>query len=148
MSDSPLDRVRERVLLLTSGARLGQFVSAGIVGAATDNLSLYLLVEFGDLGPVPAKVIAWELAIVVIFTINERWTFRRYGAAGARPLGRRFLRSNVVRFGGFLVTLSVLAALVYGFSVWYLAANVIGIGVGFVVNYVCESLYTWKVHEG
>lgn len=146
MSDSFLNLVRTWGKALLSSARIGQFVSVGAVGAAADNAALYALVDFGGLDPVVAKVIAWEIAIVVIFSINERWTFSSYGATGVRALGRRFLRSNAVRFGGFLVTLGVLAALVRGFGVWYLAANVIGIGVGFFVNYVCESLYTWKVH--
>ena len=48
---------------------------------------------------------------------------------------------------GFLVTLAVLAVLVRRFDVWYVTANVVGIGVGFFVNYTCESLYTWQVHQ-
>lgn len=147
MSDSLRSFVRTRLSTLLSRQRFGQFASVGLVGATVDNLALVLLVELTVLGPVPAKVIAWELAIVTIFVINERWTFAAYGRPGARALGRRFLRSNVVRSAGFLVTLSVLAALVYGAGVWYLAANVVGIGVGFFVNYTCESLYTWKVHH-
>ena len=147
MSDSLLEAVQMRLRALVDPTRFGQFAGVGFAGAAVDNVVLFLLVELTVLGPVVAKVIAWELAIVVIFVINERWTFANYGQVGPRALGRRFLRSNGVRFGGFLVTLSVLAILVYGFDVWYMAANVIGIGVGFFVNYTCESLYTWKVHR-
>jgi len=147
MSDSPLEAIRMRLRALADPTRLGQFAGVGLTGATVDNVALFVLVELTVLGPVVAKVIAWELAIVIIFAINERWTFAAHGAVGPRALGRRFVRSNAVRFGGFLVTLSVLAILVYGFDVWYMAANVIGIGVGFVVNYTCESLYTWKVHR-
>lgn len=147
MTDSFVELLRARLRVLHSTARLGQFVAVGFVGATVDNLTLFTLVEFTVLGPVLAKLIAWELGIVVIFAINERWTFSDYGGDGARALGYRFLRSNAVRVGGFLVTLTVLAALVYGFGVWYLAANVIGIAVGFVVNYTLESLYTWKIHR-
>ena len=147
MSDSLLEAVQMRLRALADPTRFGQFAGVGFAGATVDNVALFVLVELTVLGPVVAKVIAWELAIVVIFAINERWTFANYGQVGLRALGRRFLRSNAVRFGGFLVTLSVLAILVYGFDVWYMAANVIGIGVGFFVNYTCESLYTWKVHR-
>ncbi len=148
MSDSFADVIRGRLTVLFSKSRFGQFASVGAVGALVDNLVLVALVESATLGPVAAKAISWELGIAVIFAINERWTFATFGESGTRALARRFLRSNVVRFGGFLVTLAVLAALVYGFAVWYVAANVIGIGVGFFVNYVCESLYTWQVHRG
>lgn len=147
MSKSILELCRARLSALGSGTRFGQFASVGFVGAAVDNIVLFTLVEFTVLGPVPAKVLSWEFAIVVIFVINERWTFASYGQAGLGPLGYRFLRSNVVRLGGLLVTLSVLLVLVYGFGVWYLTANVVGIGVGFFVNYSLESLYTWRVQH-
>ncbi|MCU4973353.1 GtrA family protein [Halobacteria archaeon AArc-m2/3/4] len=146
MSESFLETVRTRLEALYS-VRLGQFASVGLVGAAVDNLALFALVELTVLGPVVAKVIAWELAIIVIFVINERWTFSDFGSTDVDAIGRRFLRSNVVRAGGFLVTLSVLTGLVYGFGVWYMAANVVGIGVGFFVNYSLESLYTWQVQH-
>ncbi|NGM69760.1 GtrA family protein [Natronolimnobius sp. AArcel1] len=137
-----------RLRALRSRSRFTQFAGVGLVGATVDNVVLFALVELTVLGPVMAKVISWELAIMVIFAINERWTFSSYGEMGVRPLGRRFLRSNAVRFAGFLVTLTVLAILYYQFGVWYMAANVIGMGVGFFVNYTCESLYTWEVHQG
>ncbi|THE62730.1 GtrA family protein [Salinadaptatus halalkaliphilus] len=146
MSDSLLEAIQTRSRALRSPKRFGQFAGVGIAGATVDNVVLVALVELTVLGPVVAKAISWELSIVVIFLINERWTFSNYGRLGARAFGRRFLRSNAVRFGGFLVTLSVLTILVYGFGVWYLAANLVGLALGFVVNYTCESLYTWKVH--
>jgi putative flippase GtrA len=147
MSGSLLDALRSRFRALLSATRFTQFAGVGLVGATVDNATLFLLVELTFLGPVVAKVIAWELAIAVIFVVNERWTFASHGKGGPRALARRFLRSNMVRFAGFLVTLSVLAGLYYGFGIWYMAANVIGMGIGFFVNYTCESLYTWKVHR-
>lgn len=148
MIDSILEALRLRFRALWSRSRVGQFVGVGLVGAVVDTLGLYLLVELTALGPVVGKAVSWELSIVVIFVINEWWTFASYGEMTPRALGRRFLRSNAVRFAGFLVTLAVLAMLVRWFDVWYLIANAAGIGVGFFVNYTCESLYTWKVHQG
>ncbi|ELY43007.1 GtrA family protein [Natronorubrum tibetense GA33] len=147
MSGSLSEAIRTRFRALCSTARFSQFAGVGIVGAAVDNLVLVLLVELTSLGPVGAKIISWELSIVVIFAVNERWTFSEYGAMTPRALGKRFARSNAVRFAGFLVTLSVLAVLTIGFGIWYLAANLIGVAIGFFVNYTCESLYTWKVHQ-
>ncbi|WP_306056756.1 GtrA family protein [Natronococcus wangiae] len=147
MSRSPVDAIRTRFRALLSTTRFTQFAGVGLVGATVDNAVLFLLVELTFLGPVVAKIVAWELAIAVIFAINERWTFASHGRVGPRALGRRFLRSNVVRFAGFLVTLAVLSVLVYWFDVWYVAANVVGMAIGFFVNYTCESLYTWKVHR-
>lgn len=137
-----------RLRALLSTARFGLFVGVGFVGAAVDILVLYLLVETTPLGFRLAKVLSWECSIAVIFVINEWWTFANYGKTGLRALGKRFVRSNAVRFAGFLVTLGVLTGLVRWFDVWYLAANAVGLGVGFFVNYICESLYTWRVHRG
>lgn len=147
MSNSFADVAGTRLRTLLSGPRLGQFASAGVTGAVVDNVTLFFLVEYAGLGPIVAKLFAWELALAVIFTINERWTFADYGSSSPRALGKRYLRSHLVRFGGLVVTVAVLLALVYGFGVWYLPANIVGIAAGFVVNYTCESLYTWKVHE-
>ncbi|SDQ36782.1 GtrA family protein [Natronobacterium texcoconense] len=147
MTESLLEAVRTRVRALVSVTRFSQFAGVGAVGAAVDNGVLLLLVEFGGVGFVPAKVVAWVIAIAVIFAINESWTFSTFGAMSPRALGRRLGRSYTVRFGGFLVTLGVYTALIEFFAVWYLLANVIGIGVGFFVNYTFESLFTWKVHR-
>ncbi|RQG92858.1 GtrA family protein [Natrarchaeobius halalkaliphilus] len=147
MTESVLEAVQMRTRALLSPGRFTQFAGVGLAGATVDIVALAVLVELAGLGPVIAKAISWELSIVVIFVINERWTFSGFGSTGPRAVGRRFLRSNGVRFAGFLVTLSVLTALVYGFGVWYLAANVVGLAVGFVVNYTFESLLTWKVHR-
>lgn len=141
------EAIRTRFRALWSASRFTQFASVGFVGAAVDTLVLILLVELTVLGPLSAKVISWELSIVVIFLINEWWTFADYGTMTPRAFGTRFVRSNAVRFGGFLVTMLVLAVLVEWFDVWYVAANIIGTGIGFFVNYTCESLYTWKVHR-
>ncbi|ADB59770.1 GtrA family protein [Haloterrigena turkmenica DSM 5511] len=147
MSDSFAEAVRTRFRALLSTARFSQFAGVGIVGATVDIVGLALLVDVFDLWYLGAKTISWELSIVVIFAINEHWTFATYGDMTPRALARRFLRSNAVRFAGFLVTLTVYGVLVDRFGVWYLTANVVGIAVGFFVNYTCESLYTWKVHH-
>lgn len=131
---------------LVAPRRLGQFVSVGLVGAVVDMLVLSVVVETGVLGPVAGKVVSAEAAIVVMFVANEGWTFTDYGTDGVRPLVGRFLRSNAVRAGGAGVAWGVLVVLVNGFGVWYLAANAVGIGVGAVVNYVAETLVTWRVH--
>ncbi|WP_254522526.1 GtrA family protein [Natrinema caseinilyticum] len=147
MSDSLSEAIRMRARALLSTTRFSQFVGVGFVGAAVDNAVLFLLIEGTGLGLQGAKLVSWELGIGVIFAINERWTFANHGSLGFDALGRRFVRSNAVRLGGLVVTLAVLTVLVRWFDVWFVTANVIGIGVGFFVNYTCESLYTWKVHR-
>ena len=144
---SPLDLLPFRVVSLLSGDRLVKFASAGLAGTAIDFLLLYLLVEAFAVQLEAAKVVSVEAAIVVMFVINDRWTFPQCGAAGYRPLARRFLRSNLVRTSGLLVAVAILSVLVRLFGVPYLLANAIGIGCGFAANFLAESYYTWRVHR-
>ncbi len=109
-----------------------------------------------------------------MFAVNERWTFAGEGAPGRGPLLGRLRRSHLVRAAGSLTQFGVFV-LVYrglsasltlgdlglwrafaaaaglgagafaGFDLWLLVAKGTGIGVGMVVNYVAESLFTWRV---
>ncbi len=153
--DELLDAVGRRTRALASGIRFGQFLSVGVVGAICDNAVLLGLTSLGVL-PVAAKLVGAETAIIVMFAANERWTFAEQGRGGLRALVRRFFTSNLVRAGGVLVATGVFALLVRfqttsipvgGTDLWYLGANLVGIGVGFVVNYIAESLFTWQVHK-
>nr|NIS31938.1 hypothetical protein [Actinomycetota bacterium]NIW28821.1 hypothetical protein [Actinomycetota bacterium]NIX21284.1 hypothetical protein [Actinomycetota bacterium] len=106
--------------------------------------------------------------------VNERWTFAGEGDPGRGPLLGRLKRSHLVRVAGSLTQFAVFV-LVYrglfvavtlgdlplwaaavdaaglapgslaGLDVWLLVAKGTGIGVGMVVNYVFESLFTWRV---
>lgn len=142
-----LDVVRARLRSLVSGGRLLRFASVGLLGTAVDFSVLVALVELRDVPIELAKVAGAETAIIVMFALNERWTFSQWGANGIRPLCRRFGTSNVVRLGGLIVATVVLSTLVRLFGVPYLLANAIGIGCGFVVNFLAESYFTWSVHE-
>lgn len=132
---------------LLSVHRLAQFSTVGIVGFGVDLTVLALLVEVGGWRPILAKIVAAEAAILVMFGCNERWTFSAYGGTNIRARLRRLFRSNVVRFGGVSVAVTVLYLLHNQLGFWYIIANVIGIGCGFIVNYTFESLYTWRIQR-
>lgn len=140
------DPVVQYVVALWSLARLGRFASVGAVGAVCDNLVLAGLVETDLLAPVAGAVVAKEVSIAVMFALNEAWTFSETASGRGGPI-RRFLTSNVVRGGGAVVGIAVLYALNAWIGVWYLLANVAGIGVGFALNYTAETLVTWRVHR-
>lgn len=130
---------------LASKVRLSQFASVGFLGYLIDQTIITLLIEVAGAPVWLAKLVSAEAAIAVMFTVNERWTFKRWGRPGLRALVHRFLKSNLVRLLGVLVALGVLLLLTEGFGVHYLIANTIGIGAGFAVNYTAETLFTWRV---
>jgi putative flippase GtrA len=135
-----------RLATLRAPERFGMFLSVGVVGALCDNAVLVLLVELAGFAPLVAGLAAKEASITTMFLLNDRWTFNGEGASGHRARLRRFLTSNLVRAGGAGVGLATLYVLTEYAGIWYLAANVLGIGVGFVANYAGENLVTWRVH--
>ena len=139
--------LRERVALMLSGDRVIQFAIVGIVGTIVDFGILFALVEFGDYHLEVAKILGGEAAILVMFVVNEYWTFSDLGKSGYRAFCRRFITSNLVRTTGILVATGILSLLVRLFGLPYLLANVIGVGCGFFVNFFAESYFTWRVHR-
>ena len=171
MSDGTALGDRARSLL--SGARFGKFVSVGAVGAVCDTVVLVTLKQVVGAPPELAWLAGVETAIIVMFLINENWTFAGHGTDDRASFLRRLGRSHVVRAGGvttqfvifegvyrllfrdvLLGDIGLWVALTGGFGVplagldvWLLVAKGLGVGVGMVVNYVFESLFTWRVHQ-
>lgn len=135
----------EQVRDLWSGMRFGRFFTVGALGAALDMTALAVLVESTGLDPLLGKVVAAETAIIVMFVVNERWTFTGFGRSAPTFVARRLLKSNLVRAGGATTALTTLYLLHSVLGFWYLVSNAAGIGLGFFINYVFESLYTWRV---
>ncbi|SEK38146.1 GtrA family protein [Haloferax larsenii] len=142
-----------RLSALASGTRFGKFASVGVVGAMFDlTVSSILIIFFGVLGEF-AKLAGAEVAIVVMFVINDRWTFAGAGEDHLMAKGRRFLKSNLVRSGGLAVQVLVVRALrevpvsipVFGIDLWQLIPLPIAIAASMFLNYVAESLFTWRI---
>lgn len=150
-----VEATQARLRALASAGRLGQFVSVGVAGATLETIVVAILTAGLAVQPLAAKAVGAEASITLMFLLNDRWTFADEGGDGLRSLGRRYLKSHAVRFGGLVVaftTLYVLTSLtdvrlvVFGADFWPTVANGIGIGVGMTLNYVAESLLTWRVH--
>lgn len=140
---------------LNSRLRFGKFVSVGVVGAACDTAVLVFLVEIVGLLEEVAVLIGIETAIVIMFLINDSWTFADEGDGDRRSWVGRLIRSHAVRSGGvvtqFLVFVIIYRLLfvsltLFGVDAWLLVAKGSGIALGMLVNYVFESLFTWQVH--
>ncbi|TKX86020.1 GtrA family protein [Halorubrum sp. SS5] len=157
---SRVDRLQEalpeRLTALVSTVRFGQFVSVGAIGAVFDVTTLVLLTELFGVPAAVANVVSIETAILVMFTVNERWTFASHGATDLRSIGRRLVRSHVVRAGGSTLQYVLFVAVFYnvavdlsvvGVDLWLVVVKGGAIGVAMLVNYVFESLFTWRVHD-
>ncbi|XVH30707.1 GtrA family protein [Haloferacaceae archaeon DSL9] len=138
---------------LANRQRIGKFVSVGTAGATVDLTLSSALVIGAGLSPEAAKVVGAEVAIVLMFFINDRWTFSAAGKDGRWNTLRRLLRSNFVRSGGLAVQFVVVYVLtrlpivvvVAGADIWALLTFPLAIACSSIVNYVAESLFTWRV---
>lgn len=146
-AESVLDTLAQR-------ARIGKFVSVGGGGAAIETLVVALLTAGVGVGPLAAKAVGSELSISTMFVVNDRWTFATAREPGIGALLGRWLKSHMVRAVGLAVAFGTLFALtslvefsllVAGVDLWPATANLIGIGAGMGINYVAESLFTWRV---
>lgn len=149
-------RLMGRFLELVSAVRFGKFVSVGAVGALFDVTTATALRELG-VYPEIAVLAGIEVSVVVMFFLNDNWTFAAEGTGGVRSTLRRLARSNLVRTGGILVQLGTFRLLyrviavdltIVGLDGWFVVSKVGGIGAGLFVNFVAESLFTWRVHTG
>ena len=153
-SDAPMAAIQRRLRALASGVRFGQFLSVGIVGAVLDTTVTLTLTNTVGVHPDLSKFLGAEAAIVLMFLVNDRWTFAGEGAVGLLPALRHLLTSNVVRVGGLTVQLLTYHVVrqfsitipVLGVDLYSVIAIGIAIGAGFIVNYFAESLFTWRVH--
>lgn len=138
---------------LLSGKRMGQFLSVGIVGAIVDLIISIALTYATAISPTLAKFIGAETAIILMFLLNDRWTFADAGRAGVVFKLRRLLKSNVVRGGGLAVQVTVvwlltgtgIEIIVSGTDLWPAVTMPIAIACSFVFNYVAETLFTWRL---
>jgi putative flippase GtrA len=148
--------LRTRAESLLSGVRFGKFLSVGVVGAISDNTVLAVLGLGFGVPELLAKAAGIETAILVMFLVNEHWTFAGQGQSGLVPFGRRLAKSHLVRAGGSSVQFAIywgltqrldVTIVVYETDLWFLLASPIAIGFAMVINYVFESLFTWQVHR-
>lgn len=141
---------------LTSRVRLGKFVSVGAIGALCDTAVLLVLVEIGGVLEEVGALAGIEVSIVVMFLLNEHWTFPESGKQGFRATLRRLGRSHLVRSGAVIVQFLVfvviyrllfLSVSLFGIDMWLVVAKLSGIVLGTVINYIFESLFTWRVQK-
>lgn len=128
-------------LLRLSDYRLLKFVAVGTSGVLVNNGVLWLLVTSGTLLPQLASLVAIEVSILGNFVLNNLWTFKH-------RKGERFH----IKLAKYHASVALGAAVNYAaFYVLHtggmglLAANTIGILLGFFLNYLLSEQYVWKI---
>ncbi|MDD5142612.1 glycosyltransferase family 2 protein [Methanoregula sp.] len=126
-----------------------KFGIVGISGIIVNQGLLIALKEYAGL-PIPiASIIAIQMAILNNFLWNDIWTFKEMGKPQKiSSRWQRLLAFEVVSAGGAVINFAVLNAFVTFLVMDYQAANIIGILLGFVWNFLVNRRFTWvRKHE-
>ncbi len=134
--ETTLLRKRDRRYL---AAKLLKFSVVGGSGVLVNTGALYFAYQLAHLPLLIASILAVELAIVSNFVLNDQWTFGQRGLSGIR-----FARFNVVSLGGLAIT-TVTLLLLKNVGIYYLVANLFGIGVATMWNFMLNMLWTWRL---
>lgn len=117
---------------------LVRFMMAGIGGLAINNLALSVLYGLGHLTLPLASVVSSELAIITNYLLNDGWTF-----PGSLPSWTRFAKFNIVAVIGLGLAGLCLWALVRGFKMQFLLANVLALMASGLLTFGFSMSWVW-----
>jgi dolichol-phosphate mannosyltransferase len=120
-------------------ARLSKFLVVGGTGVLVNSLALLLLFHWAHLPLLVASALSAEIGIINNFWWNDRWTFRHTQFSLSR-----FAQFNLVSLAGLVITAAILWVLVSQLGLYYLAANLLGIGLATAWNFAANSFWTWR----
>lgn len=125
--------------------RMIKFLIVGVIGAGINTGFLWILTDLAGLYYLFSSVVAIEIAIMMQFMMNDRWTFRDRKTTDAGQFIKRIFKSNLWRSGGLAVNVGVLYLFTAYIGVYYLLSNIFGIVCAFSLNYILESRLTWGI---
>jgi putative flippase GtrA len=115
-----------------------RFLAVGAGGVVVNNAVLATLHGLIGLALLPATVFAVATATMHNYVLHEMWTFRSRHLSSRRLA--RFSLATLLAFVLNVVTVQVLVWL----NLFYLFANLFGIGAGFAVNLAVSSIWIWR----
>jgi len=124
--------------------RVFKFGIVGILGIVVNLGVLFILVELFVLNKDLASPLAIEFSILNNFIWNDLWTFGSVKDQKVSSKWHRLVSFNFVSVGGAVINYGIFLMLTSWFAVYYLAAQLIGILIGFVWNFLLNRRITWK----
>lgn len=124
--------------------RVFKFGIVGISGIVVNLGLLFLLVEFFTMNKDLASPVAIEFSILNNFIWNDLWTFTTVANQKVSGRWHRLTVFNIVSIGGAVINYAIFLMLTAWLGVYYLAAQLIGILVAFIWNFLVNRRITWK----
>jgi putative flippase GtrA len=122
----------------SNNSRILKFAVVGGTGTVINTLALYLLYRWAGLPLLAASMVAVELAAVCNYLLHDNWTF-----ATRMPSLQRFAKFNAASLLGLALNVCTVWCLTR-LGLYFLAANLVGIAAGFLVNYAFSVSWVWR----
>ncbi|MFX0057850.1 MAG: GtrA family protein [Candidatus Heimdallarchaeota archaeon] len=132
---------------LTSKDLIIKFTKFAIVGAIGTFINLGVLFLFADIFGVYyiiSEVIAFYVSVLNNYILNKVWTFKE--KIKERTL-IKYLQYLIINILSLIINLGVLYILVEAFNVWYILAEFFAIICAFLVNFIGNTLWTFRKRE-
>ena len=124
--------------------RFSKFALVGASGVGINMSLLWLLTELGGLFYLTSAAIGIETTIITNFLLNNYFTFADRSQPGIKSLLKRLLKFNMVSLAGLTINLAILWFLTEVTGIFYLFANLVGIAMVTLWNYLANNWWTWK----
>jgi len=142
--------LRDQIEFLFNIPRLGfrntkDFIKYSLVGMSGVfvNLGLYtLLTRYYEVSELLAPLISIESALISNFILNNFWTFGKRTTQSRIRV--KFLKFHLASGFSALINYAVFLTLFLVFQLYDILANLIGIALAAIVNYLINSNWTWK----
>ena len=120
-----------------------RFASVGAIGAIINTALLFILTDFANIWYMASAVIATEIAIISMFLMNNKITFKPV-KSGLNEMLRGIINSNIVRSAGIIVQLGLLYLLVEFANIHYVISNIFAIFIASALTFYGEKYHNWK----
>lgn len=123
--------------------RLVKFAIVGLSGVFITEGLLWLFTDFYGIYYVLSAVLSTEIAIINNFIWNEVWTFKDRAHGALSDSLSRFVKFNLSRILGMMISVALLMLLTEVFGIYYLISNLSAVIIVFIINYLFSSTYIW-----
>ena len=117
-----------------------KFAVVGLSGMAVNQGMLFFTKEYIHIPVKFAGIIAIETSIITNFLLNNFWTWKE---SRDNTFLQRLLRYHSVTAVSGVVNYLVLLSLT-ALGIYYILANLIGIGIGMLLNFVFNHIWTFQ----
>ncbi len=118
-----------------------KFAFVGLIGTILNISILYLSTEYYNLYYIYSAIIAFIIAATVNFLINKVWTFNE---KINNKIFLQYLKFLVVSLMALSVNILFLYILTEFVKIYYLVSEVIAIGVSLIINFIGNTIWTFK----